>query len=285
MKKESIALLISILLFYSLQSPAKGKIRIGLKPAVSASYFSGGELNRGLQGWSDIWKTYLQNEGYTNYKGGYVPLNINYGYGLDILVEFNRRISVSFGSGLLYSKKSSDLSFETENGLDKFTWNPELKIIPITLSLNYYPVSKKTFKLYIFFGPDYYIANYFDKQHIAYLNGIDEEYKLKSRSFGAHGGIGVEFLIAKNIGLFLEGSANYAIFNSLKGSVKQTWANNSANINGDLWYCEINAFGSGPFPIITVEESMPESPDLINVRQAKLNLNSPKLKLGFIFHF
>jgi len=107
---------------------------------------------------------------------------------------------------------------------------------------------------------------------------------MKDNAFGLNGGIGFEYDVAKNIGLFVEGTARYAKLKDWKGDGISTTVEGQADkISGTLWYCEtLNDRTGKYYPSFKVSKNKPSSEEgtYKNIRKAEIDFSGFSLRLG-----
>jgi hypothetical protein len=284
MKKGIAVLYFSFLFLFLFVGSAESKVIFGFKLTGGLNYLQGGDLNKGLQGWSDIWNKLYDDPGITR-SGGYKSFHLGMDLNIELLMWISPRIAFGLGTGYVQVSRSSELQL-IEGGITyKNTWSPKITFIPITLSLYYNILNGKRFRFIIHAGAGYYLSKYMDTQHTVFLGDINDEYNMSAKGFGFHGGLGVEISLSNQLALLIESRGRYVRLNGFEGDLKSSWSSSSSIISGKLWYYEISAFDNGKYPIVSVENTKPLGPDIANVREAIVDTSGISVFLGLIFRF
>lgn len=274
----SIALGLALAL---VQAPAEAQTSFGFKLTGGLAYVNGGDVNTGLQGWSDIWDAIFGGSGYS-ISGGYAPFHLGMDFGGEFLVNFSPSFGLGLGAGYIQSSKSSALNISDIGVNVDEMWAPKVGAIPLTLTAYYTLPTAGKVKFILNAGAGYYLGTYKDTQHVVFFGDIDQTFDTTASGLGFHGGFGIEVPFSPMISFLFEARGRYASLGSFKGTVK---IGSTSPLTGDMWYSEIDALGYGYYPVITIEDSEPSGSDVRSVRMAKLGLSGFSAVLGFVFHF
>lgn len=284
MKKTILVICFSTFALFSVNTPAEAQSKLGFKLTGGFGYFDGGEMNKGLQGWSDIWKEYFNLIGIST-SGGYEPFHQSMDLNIEFIFPIARRFFIGIGSGYLQTSKASELLIKAEGTTYKNTWSPKINAIAFNINCYYYLIDGNKVKVSLYTGAGYYLGKYEDNQQGVFFGDIKDEYKMSTKGFGVNGGIGFELVLFPPVSFLIEARGRYTKLSSFEGDLKSSWLSSSSTTTGKLWYYEVNAFGIGTFPVIALEETKPEGVDIFNVHEAKVNFNSFSIGIGLILRF
>ena len=277
MKKAMAIVCGAVLALAYAASPATAQTKFAFKLTGGLAYAGGGDLNTGLQGWSDTWITAW---GSTSHIGGYMPFHLGMDFGGEFLIQFNPSFALGLGAGYISLSKSSSLTFE---GSSTYTWNPKVSAIPITATFYYFLPSTSTMKFFLDAGVGYYVgAKYTDTQHIIFFSAYDDMLDMSGSGFGFHGGLGLQIDFSPQIALLLEARGRYA---SLKGFTGTETSTGGSPFTGTLYYEEAQIFGTAYLPVTTVDTSVPSGTGVRNGREATIDFSGFSALIGFVFHF
>ena len=278
MKRCFVLLCVLVVSVLLVQAPAQAQTKIGFKVTGGLGFVSGGDLNTGLQGWSDAWKAIFGGIGYT-VSGGYSPVHLGMDIGGEFLLQFDPSLALGLGVGYIQASKSSTLSLTYGSTSVQDSWAPKASAIPITATFYYTLPSTGSVKIFIDAGVGYYLGKYTDAWHVVFFGTSDETLDMTANGIGFHGGLGVEIPFSPAISFLFEARGRYASLGNFKG----TDATSSTTTTGNAWIENVNALGFGTFPLLYLESSTPSSS--VSPRQAKLDFSGFSAVVGFLFHF
>jgi hypothetical protein len=247
------------------------------------AYIGGGDLNKGLQGWSDFWDDLYTLGGVTT-GGGYQPVHLGMDLNGEILFQITPQMGIGLGAGFISASKASALTLTTPSESEKETWEPKATVIPITLNFHFSIPAGSSLKFNIHAGIGYYLASVKHTQHVVFFGVQDEEYDMSGNGFGAHGGFGLEVALSPNVGFTFDILGRFASVSSLSGDRTVTSSGTSdTESGGKFWYGDFVFSGLGTYPFIAYDTALPATLD--NGREAKLDLSGFSAVAGFIFRF
>lgn len=274
-----LATLFSLLSF----NYAEANIKFGFKLSGGFQYVNSNDINKGLEGWSNIWKDYYDFPEITQY-GGYEPFSIGHKANAELLILISPRFTLGIGTGYENISKYSELQL-IENGKEHTTsWNPSITTIPFSISFYYYFINGNAFKCSFQVGAGYFLIKYKDVQHIIFLGEFTDEYRLSTFGIDFNGGFGFDFPISNHLTLRIDSRLHYLKLNGFTGDVKSVWSSSSTVTSGTLWYYEINALENS-YPIVSVEDMIPTGPDIHNTRKAVPSMINIAITFGIIYLF
>lgn len=270
MKKALVLFAVLVLSVFLVPSPAQAQMSLGFKLTGGLGYYGAGDINTGLQGWSDAF-SYI----YDAYSptGGYMPVHLGMDFGGELLLQFNPQLAFALGVGYLQASRSSSLDI-----IDDYaeTWSPKISAVPITLSLHYFFPITGRIKLSLDAGVGYYFGKCTDTQHIVFIGEFDRTYDLTASGIGFQGGLGLEIPVAPAVSIVVEARGRFAKLGGFKGTV----SSDSGTDSGDMWLADVNIGKK-----LTLIELYDATPSGDNPRLAKLDFSGFSAAAGFVFRF
>ena len=140
-------------------------------------------------------------------------------------------------------------------------------------------------------GVGYYIARLKYNIHVeetllgdTYLEQQTGE--AKDNGFGLHGGLGLEYQIATNFDLFVEGTGRYVNLKDwdVENNTTSSWGNYYET--GKFWYAdEYNEATDKYYATMQISKVMPEEQGFRNVRKAEISLSGITFRMGVKIRF
>ena len=252
------------------------------------SQVEAGDINNGLDG-NYEWLKFYSAYGWGTVTGSYNPLHNGYHAGADLIFQINRNVGIGIGTGYMRFSKSSlaTWSFGTEDA--KLSGTPTLSAVPIRLGLFLTVPLANWINLTINGGVAAFAALKLDsRQRFDYSDGDWTEMSLSASkkaaidNLGFEGSLGLEFMISRNTGFFVEVLGRYARlknFDKATMSDRYQWGD-VETIEGRL-YLEIYRYAQGDLSTFTVEETPPVSdPPYAVFTEPKIDLSGFSLQAG-----
>ena len=282
MKKLLGMLCCALLLLAALPGASEAQIRFGFKGYGGLNYLSGGDLNKGAQGFSKFALGLLDG---ASPKGEYSPLHLGMNFGGEFLLQFSPSMGVGLGVGYIAASRSDEITYTAASTVE-FTWAPKVSAIPITASFYYFLPSNSPFKVFFNLGAGYYLAKTDFDYGWCFIFPIHWAAKTTGGGLGFHGGLGFEYAFSPMASLFAEIKGRFAAFNNFEGSVVWTFPGipiSPDTEEGSLWAFD-DDFGSGigKQTWLWISESEPAGD---NVRKAKVDFSGFSFVIGFIVRF
>lgn len=275
--KRAVAVVALILLYGS--GYAQAQVGFGLKLSGGPAYVFGGDLNKGLEGWSDLWN-YAYDVPWLGRMGGYKPVHWGTGFGVEVQVLIGSRVRIGLGTERLLASRESSLDLVHEAGTDRESWSPRLEAFPVTLNAYYaLPAGKASVLFHL--GSAFYSARYTDRQHVFFFGAdFDETIDMKARGIGFQAGLGLEFPLAGWLGVLVEAKARYAPIRGFAGSSISRGQDGTTAIEGKLWLGEMRDFPH--FPLLIVAQNPPADSTFRSVEEAFIGFCGASLSAGFL---
>ncbi|MCX6558201.1 MAG: hypothetical protein NTW95_12365 [Candidatus Aminicenantes bacterium] len=276
-KKTFVGLtLLSLLLIAPLKMEASAfKFRI----FGGGIYLQGGDLNSGLQGWTDYWKAYRNLQGYTQQTGSFNPVHFGLNVGGDVILQLSPHWGLGVGTEYIMATKSSVFAFQSLT--KQINWNilGKVQAVPAKLSVFYFMPVKDSLTIVIHAGAGYYSA----KTRLESLTDVDPnmEYIIdaSAQGTGFHGGLGLELKLSTGVHFFIEGVGRYASLSGFKGKTSIT---GDGSWDGKLYYWEATKSFIDNYGYIDLLVSPPTVPSVNFVREAKIDFSGLSLRAGIV---
>jgi opacity protein-like surface antigen len=254
-----------------------------------------GDFNTVMEGYDTLLNDIASILGLTR-EGELKEINWGFEYEGEFIMNLTENFGIGIGAGYIRRKEKSESSVKAAPFFNlTFSGEPEITAIPIKLSAHYFfPVTSQV-NVFLNGGIGYYFGkiNYHLRSDIQVLDEPEESGKIegevKDNALGFHGGIGVEYNVAKNIAFFVEGAGRYAKLKDWEGDETQTLDSQIAEQkSGTLWYYEglVSDFGTEKYySSFELQEGKLTWPDIRNVRKAEGDLSGFSLRAGIRIKF
>ena len=298
MKRKSIVSSTIVLTFFFLAgiSHAQDFIK-GFSVKLTGGYgtMAVGDFNTVMEGYDTLLNDIASTLELTR-EGELKEINWGFEYEGEFILNLTENFGIGIGTGYIRRKEESESSIkEAELFSLTFFGEPEITAIPIKLSAYYlFPVTSQV-NVFVNGGIGYYFGkiNYHFGSDIQVLAELGESGKIegevKDNALGFHGGIGIEYTVAKNIAFFVEGAGRYAKLKDWEGDETQTEDSQIAEQkSGTLWYYEglVSDFGIEKYySSFELQEKILTWPDVRNVRKAEGDLSGFSLRAGIRIKF
>ena len=284
-----------IMAFFLLAGIGEAKPRFSFKLAGGYGTISTGDLNTII---NSIDSSFRDLVGVTALFIEDEQENLNSGpdFEGEFIINLTEKVGIGIGSGYIHRRKSSEAGFIFGSLLG---FNAALEsmgaAIPVKISAYYFLPIKSRMNLYLKGGIGYYFGKltYDSKLNadifIFALPSWERSVDMKDNTIGLNGGIGFEYDVAKNIGLFVEGAARYAKLKDWKGDeIFTDYDGQTEKTSGTLWYCETLDDQTGKYyPSFKVSKNKPSSEEgpYKNIRKAEIDFSGFSLRLGLRIKF
>ena len=215
------------------------------------------------------------------------------GYGAEILLSLSSNWKLSFGFAYTQRFEGSLMNIEDEAiGSYGAYVKPKIVVYPYSLNLYFFLPITSSFKVFFNAGA----VLYYGRVNINFWTDYDEtgvlayteegEVIAKSRNFGYHGGIGLEFSVSSFLSLFVEGKGRSGKLNDWDGWLDYTLYGAAIGFekrtaSGTPWYCEqYDPVLTEWYTMIKVSDDVPTGPDFRNVRDLEVDLSGFSVLVG-----
>ena len=244
------------------------------------NYLSGGDLNKGLQGWADYWTARRIDEGYALQSGSFNPVHLGLGAGGDILFHLTPRLAVGIGTEYIAASKSTSFAFQAP--LESIDWEYVGKpsAVPVKLSVFYFLPLGDRMKVGIHAGAGYYWADARIESDTTGSEEINYLIESKAKGIGFHGGIALEMKLLSNISVFIEAAGRYLSLSGFTGSV--TIDEGAGSWDGTLHYWEATTSFISRYGYIDLLGGPPSGSSIFLSRDAKIDFSGASLRIGVV---
>jgi hypothetical protein len=94
-KKLHAAAVLALFVFLPMDAKAAG---LTIRLYSGGNYLQGGDLNGGLNGWTDYWKASYRESGYPNQAGSFNPVHFGFLGGGDLIFQLSPRFGIGLGA-------------------------------------------------------------------------------------------------------------------------------------------------------------------------------------------
>ncbi len=255
-------------------------MKLGVRLAAGINYLSVGDINKSLKGQNDYWNNFSKAYGLT-LSGEFEKIQFGLDAQADLMIYLTPRFGISLGAGYILGKKNTgEVTMTSPSRNISETDENQISAIPVLVGLFYnLPISSRS-RIFIQAGGGYYLAKYsqsgeFDETG-SYNLSEDWTKNATSHSLGFHGGLGLEFDLARNVAFVIEGYGRYARISEFKGdwNYKNSFGYSEIG-HGSLYYwewCEL--------PTVDMAEELPSSSDIKNGREARIDFSGFAVRAG-----
>jgi hypothetical protein len=272
MKKNILCLCLCIFLAVAIHGE-----KLSLKVNAGGTYLMGGDYNKGIEGFRNY---ELEVLGPTEtFVDEMKKLGLGYQFSAELFYSLNLNMAVGIEAGYLGASVTSHLERTWHNF--KWTINPTLSAIPVTLNIHYFKPLGKKMKLHAMAGVGAFISS------LNYVYNIDDSVNPyygtwtpdTKTVFGAKVGIGVEYPLAGKIFLTFDMTGRYASVTGFTGAWEGIYNGVPKSGSGTLFsYDYVDSTGS--WPVFGIYESAPSGAHIQNVKEATFSLSGVSLLFG-----
>jgi len=275
-KLQAIALL-SLFVFLPIAAKAAG---LTIRLYGGGNYLRGGDLNGGLQGWTDYWKGSYRQSGYPDQAGSFNPVHFGFLGGGDLIFQLSPRFGIGLGAEYFGASKSSTLTFQSTNSNLTWTIAGKPSAVPVKASLFYFVPLGKNVTLSIHGGAGYYWAQTrLESNTVSTAPVIEYLIDAKAAGIGFHGGLGLEWKLFPKVNFLIEAVGRYA---SLTGFEGETTIVGSGSWKGKLYYWEATNSYLARYAYIDLLGGPPGGVAILSLREAKIDFSGICLRGGIV---
>ena len=269
MKKLVLCLCCCVLL----ATAASGE-KLSLKVNAGGMYLLGGDYNKGIEGFRDYELSVL-GAGET-FVDSMKKLGLGFQLGAELLYQLNPSWAVGIEAGYLAASVTSHLERTWHSY--KWTVNPALSAVPVTLNLNFFKSLGGRIKLHAMVGAGAFISSLtykYDIEDTAYpYNGT---WSPDSKTvFGAKAGVGIEYPLAGRFVLTVDVAGRYAAVKGFTGSWQGIYKGVPKSGTGATLYF----YDYDGYPMIGIYDAPPAGAHFTNVKEATFSLSGVSLLFG-----
>lgn len=248
---------------------------IGLTIKVSAGFnhIAAGEINEGLRGIVDYYKSILSMWG-QYFDREVEPFHSGFDYGIDAIYSLTPRIGIGVGTGYIWWGNKSWLPLSEPQFIRRLDSTVRVKAYPIRIGAHVSIPLFKRIDLAFNAGPAYYFVHYSYNMSYSPFSVVQ---KIKGQGWGFNGGIGLELRWNSRSSLFIEYQGRYAKFNTFKGTEERKNFVSRLQEEGALCCVEYTEGSEVKCQLQVLDEEMLIYP---NMRKADFDLSGFAINVG-----
>lgn len=268
--------------------------RFSFKLTVGYGSMAVGDLNAVIESTEKYFSLYESEK-----EGGLKELGRGLEYEGELIVDITEHFGFGIGAGYITREEQSKVSW----GSISSSHHHEIRAVPIKLTAYYSTPIASRLNFYLSGGIGYYIGKidyntlwewqiWFDD--FIFENKTETDIETKDNVLGFHGGFGVEYNVAKDIAIFIEGTARYAKISDWKGDqTSKSFGEIYEKTSGILWYYEYPYFffyypepdPDKYFSDLIIGEEKPNFEYIRNARKAEGDFSGFSLRAGIKIKF
>jgi hypothetical protein len=278
------------------EKPTEEKIQIAPPPSVisapekpaekrfmlsifgGGNFISGGDLNKGAEGFSEFYRDQLQIGGEEA-----KSLHLVYVFGAELSIPLSSKFFLGIGADYFRGRKESSAEQPETSPQNSYTTRPEIQALPLRIIFTYYPAPF----LFLKGGVEYYFAE------ISYLYRFREgdywkewEGNANSQGFGFQAALGVEWNLASHLSFFVEAIGRSARIRGFEG--EDTSRDSEGFVyteEGTLYSFRVIGSNQKTYSQLFIRQKKPVEAWVTDAQEAQLNLSGVALSAGFRIKF
>jgi hypothetical protein len=254
--------------------------RYSLALTAGAIYATIGDLNKAAQGLADLTSEQLGIPADKEV----MPIHLAYLFGGELAIPLSSQFTLSAGADYFSTKKESSVVFEKEAISEKYTAAPKITVLPVKLSIAFYPAPFLSFKI----GASYYFA----KCRYFYRFEQEDTWKewqgeAKAQNVGFWGGLGLEWNTGAHLAFLIEAESQFAPIKGFKGTgtYMDSTMSEPATEDGMLYAYDGKISGANSYPLLFIRNKLPSEGGVENAREAEVDFTGITLRAGFRIKF
>ena len=259
--------------------------KFDLKLSAGITSMAGGDLNAGLEGFSNYWAGLAAASGYA-VKGSFSPARLGPDAGFDLIWRLSPTLGVGIGAGYIGAARESVMTFESAAGTVTQTVRPSYGAEPVRIGIFKTVPLSRTLNLVLNGGLGFYFAQAKALWTIGTDGGYGEllDASVEKGGLGFHGGLALEFKAGNLISVLLEMAGRYARFSGFTGIGSDDVNGDATTTQGTLYYFEPfdSATGAKVYSMVYVFSEAPGGD--VRAREARIDFSGFSLRLGIVFH-
>ena len=222
--------------------------------------------------------------------GEFKKLNMGLEFEGELIMDLGGTFGIGVGVGYIRRSNESEIGFpDPVLGSISYFFEPKITVIPLNLSLYFFPPIAGSMNIYLYGGFGYYMGKTKLNTRLTRADGYFENYEgeIRDKGLGFHAGAGLEFNIAPKIAIFIEGKGRYCKLKSWQGDSTLTDSDGwTESESGTMWYYEVQSLDTGKwYSQIALQEDKPSRVDIRDIREFKVNLTGISLRTGIRIKF
>jgi len=249
-------------------------------------YFNlGNDYNKGIEGYNN----YLRDE-FISVTGEFEAFKNVPMFQGELIFYLNPNMAIGVGAGYLQWNKNNLVTADWDGATEDITYTPKLSVIPIFANFHYLTSIAPRLNLDLYAGPGLYLTklDWTDTDSFL-LWDLSHTFSSKSTIFGFQAGIGLDFQIAPNISLVVDGLYRYANITEVKGTWTESgwvlwWTVDDTYPDSYMWYYE-DTSTSTRYSRVVIGPDMPSGAGYSGARKAEINLSGVTATAGIKISF
>ena len=299
MKKRILACVLILSVIFLLPNLAHAqKVGFRLKLKSGMGMVGGGDINLLVEDMLTRLEDYgdeAERQGFPYELTPEDPAKMRFGLdlGAEAIVTFGA-IGIGLGMEFLNRSVKPDYSVELTGVNAYIEESAEISFNSLAFTLNVYGFfGKGPLSFYAFGGPGLYLgkgkwtSEYTDDGFWEGYYEWNTEGNFSGLGIGLQAGLGIEFELAKNIALFLEGGGRLGKIKNFSGDMSVEEVGWSDEYDGDLWYYELedDYLYNKYYAEAIADEDEPSGSDVKNARPFEFNFSGFSIKAGVCIKF
>jgi len=242
------------------------------------NFISGGDLNKGAEGFSEFYRDQLQIGGEEA-----KSLHLVYVFGAELSIPLSSQFFLGIGADYFRGRKESSAEQPETSPQNSYMTRPEIQALPLRIIFAYYPAPF----LFLKGGVEYYFAE------ISYLYRFREGHYWKewegnanSQGFGFQAALGVEWNLTSHLSFFVEAIGRYARIRGFEG---EDISSDSEGLvyteEGTLYSFQVIGSNQKTYSQLFIRQKKPVEAWVTEAQEAQLNLSGAALSAGFRIKF
>ena len=283
MRKIAI-IVVALVIIVEAASPAPADLAIRLSGGLT--FISGGDFKTGLSGENDFLK-----QSSKDFSGKLEAPASGLDVSGELLVQF-KRFGLGLGAGYFRLSQESSVQYAWDyfwwTVEEKRTIKPDIKVIPVTLSIYWRVPIGTRITLSIGGGPGFYLTKlrYNSNLVSSLLDQNPAEYSLQANktTFGAQGVLDIEIHLSRNLALLAGVRGRLAKVDDIRGDGSFRWKSFQQS-SQDVYWIYDQAVDDKKYQRFSFTAETPSEIGVENARKGNLDLSGVTAIFGFQFGF
>lgn len=208
----------------------------------------------------------------------------------EFIFHFSPNMAIGIGGGYFQWSKSNSVTCTLLGYPDDIMYKPTLSVIPIFANFHYLTSIAPSLGIDLYAGPGIYITKFdWSDSDTFILWDLEHTFSANSTAVGFQAGIGLDFQLAPNISLVVDGFYRYAKITELKGTLTESgsvfgFPLTNTFPNSYLWYYEDDYTGTN-YARVSIGPDMPSGAGISGARKAEIDLSGITAMAGIKINF
>ncbi len=219
--------------------------------------------------------------------GAFKPAHFGFNFGGDLIFLFSPTVGLAFGAEYLHASPESTFALTKGSDSGNIILDQSATAVPLKVSLYVSIPTGTGVRATLHVGIGYYLAKMSNRVRLEEGGDfLQWENTASANGIGFHGGLGFEFELSPNAGLFIEARGRYAKFGGYSGDLTLSSTSGTDSVSGKLYYLEELGLVSQFYPLIMVSDTEP-TPSAYerNIREATVDFSGVGVVGGLVIRF